>query len=321
MGEGDVRARPVDARVISDISAPQRSHVEVRSMYTQSLAPGTRSVAILLSIVVAACSGGPAQPTPTNAPPAQTTQPPAATLAPAATAPAVTFEKDVKVADDGRTVHVTCWGDGGPAILLEGGHPGPQLSGWNGARAFISALAAERRICAYDRAGWGSSDPAPSEPRDLDDVTNDLHAVVHGVGVDLPVVLVGGSFGGMIVAYYPHRYPDDVLGVVLLDVPSPAADLKPEDAPELAWDADENPEHVEVVAEFENRLAKEQFPFEAPLLVVTGSGGQSSAEDQAFWLAWSETHRQIELPGGHDIASGSPTEIAAAVLALPDFED
>ena len=282
--------------------------------------------ATLTGIVVAACGGPSGAPSPSAVVQASASAPPAATPTPvtgtpAPTTAAVTFDQAVKVADDGRSLHVTCWGSGGPAIVLDGGHPGPQISGWARSPTFISSLAAERRVCAYDRAGWGDSDPAPKEPRDLEDVTDDLRALLQAAGIETPVVLVGASFGGAIVAYYAHRFPGDVLAVVMVDVPAPSSQLTLEDAPELAWDATENPEHVDVVPEFENRLARERFPFTAPLLVLTATGGQSNVADQAFWLDWSETSSQVELPGSHNLAADSAQEVAAAILALPDLGD
>jgi pimeloyl-ACP methyl ester carboxylesterase len=232
----------------------------------------------------------------------------------------MTFDADVEVSKDGRSVHVTCWGAGGPAILLEAGYPSAGLQQFAGAGTMLRLLAAERRVCAYDRAGNGRSDPAPNEPRDLDDVTDDLHAVLEGAGLDTPVALVGSSGGGNIVAYYAHRFPKDVLAVVLLDVPAPQADLTVEQAPEIAWDAPENPEHVDIVPEVENRQANERLPFPAPLLVVTATEGQSNVADQSFWLPWSTTRsRQVELPGPHEVYLGSPQEIATAILALPEL--
>jgi pimeloyl-ACP methyl ester carboxylesterase len=172
------------------------------------------------------------------------------------------------------------------------------------------------RTCAYDRAGYGDSDPAPEEPRNLDDVTGDLDALLEAAQIDGPYVLVGSSFGGFIVTYYAHRFPEDVEGVVMLDVPRPSAELSLEEAPELAWDHPANPEHVDVVAEFENRLAREQFPFEAPLIVITATGGQSNKADQASWLEWSTDARQVELEGGHNIYVDQPEAVAKEILSL-----
>jgi len=223
------------------------------------------------------------------------------------------------VAKDGRKLALRCWGEGSPTIILEAGYPSAGLEqfGTYGNR-FTARLADQRRTCAYDRAGNGASDPAPMKPRDIDDVTDDLHAVLEAAHVEGPYLLVGSSFGGMIVTYYAHRFPDGVRGVILLDVPAPSATLSLTEAPELAWDSPQNPEHADVVPEFENRLAKERFPFTAPLLVVTATRGQSNVADQKFWLDWSSDSRQVELDGEHTIYEDQPVAIADAILAMGD---
>jgi pimeloyl-ACP methyl ester carboxylesterase len=221
---------------------------------------------------------------------------------------------------DGRKVYLQCWGEGSPTVILEGGHPGSGLDDFSRfGREFTSRLASERRTCAYDRAGYGRSDPPPAEqPRVLEDVHADLQALLRGAGVEGPYVLVGSSFGGFIVTTYASRFPDGVEGVVTLDVPAPSASLSLDEIPELAWDHPENPERLDVIGGFEGRLAKERFPFAAPLLVITASDGQSDVEDQAFWLDWSESGRQLELSGGHEIYVDQPNAVASEILAIDD---
>jgi len=171
---------------------------------------------------------------------------------------------------------------------------------------------------AYDRAGWGRSDPAPNEPRSADDVVDDLDALLKAAEVDGPFVLAGSSFGGMIVAHYADQHPEDVAGVVLLDVPAPSATLSAEEIPEIAWDHPANPEHLDIGPEFENRFANKPPSFTAPLVVVTATGGDSSVEDQQAWLQSSTDARQIELTGGHEIYLDDPAGAAAGVITLLD---
>ena len=160
------------------------------------------------------------------------------------------------------------------------------------------------------------SDPAPKRPRDADEVVDNLNELLEASGVDGPYVLVGTSFGGMVVTYYASKYSDEVAGVILLDVPAPSDELSVREIPEIAWDHPANPEHLAIVPEFEGRLAREPVSFEAPLVVVTASGGQSSVEDQRFWLDGSPDAQQIELDGGHDIWLDDPRGAAAAVVDL-----
>ncbi len=144
-------------------------------------------------------------------------------------------EARIAIADDDRELVLFCEGEGSPTVVLEDGHP----SETGGVFRFTTGqmwaeLRAETRVCAYDRAGYGRSDPAPMEPRDADDVTDDLHALLTAADEAGPYVMVGSSFGGMIVTYYASRNPEDVAAVVLLDVPAPTDALTLQDIPELA---------------------------------------------------------------------------------------
>jgi pimeloyl-ACP methyl ester carboxylesterase len=76
------------------------------------------------------------------------------------------------------------------------------------------------RVCAYDRAGMGWSGRG-SKPRDAEQVTGELHALLEGAGIKGPYVLVGHSYGGLYARMYAARYPDEVAGVVLADSSHP----------------------------------------------------------------------------------------------------
>ena len=72
------------------------------------------------------------------------------------------------------------------------------------------------RVCRYDRAGRGASDCA-SSPRSALDMVDDLHRLLRTAEVSGPYVLVGHSFGGLLMRLYAHRYGGDVVGLVLVD--------------------------------------------------------------------------------------------------------
>jgi len=72
------------------------------------------------------------------------------------------------------------------------------------------------RVCRYDRAGRGASDRAPS-PRNAADMIEDLHHLLHAAAVVGPYVLVGHSFGGLLMRLYAKRHCRDVAGLVLVD--------------------------------------------------------------------------------------------------------
>ena len=76
--------------------------------------------------------------------------------------------------------------------------------------------------------------------------------------------------------------PFDVVGVVVLDTPAPSAEFTVESEPELAWDAPDNTQHLDIIGGFENRFAKDPPRFDAPLLLITPTEGESPAKDQSF---------------------------------------
>ena len=78
------------------------------------------------------------------------------------------------------------------------------------------------RVCACDRPGTpvgekpSRSDPVP-QPTTAKDAVADLHALLKAGGEAGPYVLVGHSYGGLIVRLYGSTYPKEVSGLVLID--------------------------------------------------------------------------------------------------------
>jgi pimeloyl-ACP methyl ester carboxylesterase len=116
----------------------------------------------------------------------------------------------------GHRLHLNCTGSGSPTVVLEPG--GGEMSanlGW-----ITPAVARNTRVCVYDRAGRGWSEPA-STPQDGLQIATDLHTLLHRGGVPGPYVLAGHSFGGLYVLTFAARYPDEVAGLVLVDSTAP----------------------------------------------------------------------------------------------------
>jgi pimeloyl-ACP methyl ester carboxylesterase len=111
----------------------------------------------------------------------------------------------------GRKIHMICTGSGSPTVVLEAGASAFAID-W----ALVQAqLARTNRVCSYDRAGSGFSDPAARGPGG--GVTADLHAALQAAGEKPPYVLVGASLGGINVRLYQAQYPDEVAGLVFVD--------------------------------------------------------------------------------------------------------
>jgi len=112
----------------------------------------------------------------------------------------------------GRKLHMNCAGSGAPTVMIEAGASAFALD-W----ALVQpAVARTQRVCSYDRAGSGWSDPRPDVETPAR-VVADLHALLVASGERGPFVLVGHSFGGVYVRLYQLEHPDDVLGLVLVD--------------------------------------------------------------------------------------------------------
>jgi pimeloyl-ACP methyl ester carboxylesterase len=121
-----------------------------------------------------------------------------------------------RVEVDGHQMHLSCTGSGSPTVVLQPG--GGEMSshmGWIAPR-----LAAETRVCVYDRPGRGWSDPV-SNPQDATDIAHDLHTLLKNAEVPGPYVFAGHSFGGLYVLTHAALYPDDVAGLVLIDTTAP----------------------------------------------------------------------------------------------------
>jgi pimeloyl-ACP methyl ester carboxylesterase len=123
---------------------------------------------------------------------------------------------------DRHRLHLSCTGAGTPTVVLEPG-AGEMSSnlGW-----ITPAVARDTRVCVYDRAGRGWSEPAATA-QDGAQIATDLHTLLQRGHVPGPYVLAGHSFGGLYVLTFAARYPDEVAGMVLVDSTAPASAANP----------------------------------------------------------------------------------------------
>jgi pimeloyl-ACP methyl ester carboxylesterase len=113
-------------------------------------------------------------------------------------------------------LYLECAGAGSPTVVLSSGS-GEHTTSW----AWIApTVAQDSRVCRYDRAGTGWSEPA-AHPQDAAEVAADLHRLLTAAGEPGPYVLAGHSTGGVYGLVFADRYPADVAGMVLLDSATP----------------------------------------------------------------------------------------------------
>jgi pimeloyl-ACP methyl ester carboxylesterase len=112
----------------------------------------------------------------------------------------------------GRRLHLNVAGQGQTVVILEAGIAASSLS-WALVTEQVAAFAT---VVMYDRAGFGWSDPAPHRSTALD-AARDLALLLDKAEIRGPFVLVGHSFGGLIVRVFEQEYPGCVAGLVLVD--------------------------------------------------------------------------------------------------------
>lgn len=112
----------------------------------------------------------------------------------------------------GRSLNISCLGQGAPAVILEG----TQSFGGYGWIAMQRQIARFTRVCWYDRAGYGWSDPGPF-PNHSDTIARDLHKLLQAAHVPSPYVLAGHAMGAFHVRVYRGYYPNEVAGLVFVD--------------------------------------------------------------------------------------------------------
>ena len=113
---------------------------------------------------------------------------------------------------DGRVLNFRCSGSGKPVVLLEGGWAATSLA-WNSVRRRIED---HLRVCAYDRAGSGFSDPGP-EPRDGSAIARDLRNGLKAAHITGRFILVGHSAGALYIRIFADQDPSQVAGYVFVD--------------------------------------------------------------------------------------------------------
>jgi pimeloyl-ACP methyl ester carboxylesterase len=132
-----------------------------------------------------------------------------------------------KVDIGGYSLYIDCAGSGSPTVVLEPLVATPSFARDAPLRAAITATS-QTRVCTYDRAGIGSSDPRPgSVPPSPTTFSNELHTLLRNAGVPGPYVSVGGSFSGILMLSHAIRYPDEFVGFMFSDGidPNTAASL------------------------------------------------------------------------------------------------
>jgi pimeloyl-ACP methyl ester carboxylesterase len=113
----------------------------------------------------------------------------------------------------GFRLHLNCIGQGTPTVVMDAGGGAPSIA-WGLVPSEIAKLT---RVCTYDRAGFGWSDPNLRTPRSSQQSVDELHLLLTKAEINPPYILVGHSLGGVNMRLYASQYPEDVVGLMLVD--------------------------------------------------------------------------------------------------------
>jgi pimeloyl-ACP methyl ester carboxylesterase len=279
-------------------------------------------------MIGAACSAGDTEPTVVAA----------NTSSPAE--PRLSGTVDELVGADGNRLHVRCVGSGDTTVLLIAGFG--DGGRWGEVEPGISQQA---RVCSYARPGTGTSDP-PSSTQTFTSQANDLRSLLHTIREPGPYVVVGHSFGGAEAVTFASLFPEDVVGLLLLDA-TPTTWIEASCAVPMdgsvaasnfqlicagAADPALNPERVDAITGFAD-VARISSLGDLPMTVITAADhsypGLASNETarlsevwdqgQDRWTTLSPRARLVSVPDtGHDIQLERPEVVIQEIATLVD---
>lgn len=205
------------------------------------------------------------------------------------------FAGSKRVDVGGYKLRVRIAGKGGPAVVFDAGL-GDSSDTWDWVAPEVARFT---RTVAYDRAGLGRSQAGPS-PRTSQTIVGELHTLLAAAHVQGPYILVGHSFGGLNVQLFASRYPDEVLGLLLIDAtpvdfPAREAELTTPEArrrTETLLSAAPDAIRAEMagVAESAEQVRRAKLPPDLPVIVLTS---RRADEGESFRRAWMSMQREL----------------------------
>ena len=223
----------------------------------------------------------------------------------------------------GYSLWITCRGEGSPTIVTEAGYDSSGQDEWFD---LLDPLSEISRVCAYDRAGTGTSDARPSNATITSaDQAEELHRVLDGAGVAGPFVLLAHSYGGFVARLFAAAYRDETAGLILIDS-SHEDEIEPYhryygNDPEGAWVDGGTTIDIDRTERLLRGTARDYG--DVPLVAIQAA----AYEDVLSEALWNRTQADLATlsgdgrlvragRGGHNVQSDDPTLVLAIVRAV-----
>jgi alpha/beta hydrolase fold/WD40-like Beta Propeller Repeat len=259
-----------------------------------------------------------------TSPPDEKNADPSRNASPTATEPSEPIDGLFDIGD-GRSLYVRCTGSGSPTVILEAGDDDPSAS-YDFA---VPAVSAVTRACVYDRANLGRSDPDPG-PRGLAELVGDFENLIEAADIPGPYVLVGTSGGGYISAGYAVEHPEQMAGMVFVEVPAPFWNPPQEIVEATRWDSPVNVENRDYLQVEKDAWAARRRVGEIPVTVISNeyspeeiaaaefpeeaAGMPGNVQAQRGWLVLSPLAEQVVVHTGHAVEEADPALVRDAIL-------
>ncbi|WP_249312923.1 alpha/beta fold hydrolase [Lederbergia citrea] len=212
-----------------------------------------------------------------------------------------------------------------PTIVFESGF-GWNLNNWLPIKDEVSTFA---NLFMYDRDGIGKSDRSEKPKHSLQIVEN-LRCLLKKANIKAPYILVGHSFGGIIIRLYAGKYPEEVAGVILIDSSHEDQNIKmvPFWDKELQEDYFKGFSLESSLSTFEESLEQVRSVNSLgtiPLTVLTG--GSQPHHTPESWVYWTTFQKElvnmslnskhiIVENAGHAIHIDNPNAVVEAIREM-----
>jgi pimeloyl-ACP methyl ester carboxylesterase len=257
---------------------------------------------------------------------------PASTTADAARSDVIDGMFDV----GGHQLYLHCEGTGSPTIVYLHGSikdPGPQPV--SNARRIQDEISDTNRFCAYDRRNVGRSETVDAV-QTPDALLSDLRGVLDAAAIEPPYVLLGASFGGLPAYVYANTYPDEVVGMVLLDSMFPdelsLEYLFPLEDRYEAFDTEDENDSLERISHYDMQMAAQPFIGDEPDIPLIYLASEQEPWDEQGWGVPEYDAQILDVQAGfvdrfapgeliwvdspHFMEPVVPTEIASALRTV-----
>ncbi len=236
-----------------------------------------------------------------------------------AAVPAGADESGRVIEAGGQSQWVRCQGSGIPTVVLVSGLRADHTM-WSKVEQRLASIT---RTCVVDRPGLGSSPTRRGGMRtDAGDHARELHAALQAAGEGGPYLVIGHSYGGLIVRAFTRLFPDEVTSVLLLDTVWPS--IYRDFLPSYGSPWHEGGTSVDLKAS--DRVIGSDFSFGArPLIVIAaGEPGNGSSWADRKWFREQRRMAKLSSAGelwvakrsGHVIQQDQPAIVLRAVRTL-----